>query len=144
MREILFKAKRLDNGEWVEGSCVNILNIHFYIFTGKLDISNGYLDFEKYSVNPETICQYTGLTDKNGNKIWEGDVVKCYSIDVSDRECEFVSDVIFEDGMWKIHESECCDSMLDYFDMSKNWLSHVPEIEVIGNIFDNPELLENK
>ena len=136
MREILFKAKRLDNGEWVEGSCVNVSNKHFYIFTGKLDISNGYLDFEKYSINPETLCQYTGLTDKNGNKIWENDI--CYNV---------IDKCVICYGIYD-NNSYCEEHMGFYINWEKlknkyrqdigYWTS---EIEVIGNIFDNPELL---
>ena len=136
MREILFKAKRMDNGEWVEGYCVNISNKHSYIFTGKLDISNGYLDFEKYTVIPETICQYTGLTDKNGNKIWENDVVEAWSDGTM--ACGKVQQRI--DGTWIMYPAWQNKTMW-YFIPNEFGETTV---EVIGNIFDNPELLEGR
>lgn len=146
MREILFKAKRLYNGEWVEGYLFFIADIPHIICDGKeicMNRKNADLyDTELYEVDKNTICQYTGLTDKNGNKIWENDVVRCYAIDIADREYEFVSDVFWDDCMWMLHEKECCDNMLCHFDMTKNWVSHIPEIEVIGNIFDNADLLQ--
>lgn len=141
MREILFKAKRLDNGKWVEG---------YYQKRKDYDEQDEHLIFrcvsyhswEYAKVDPRTICQYTGLTDKNGKKIWENDIVKCYSFDCSGREVEFISDVFWDDCSWLLHEEEHCDGMLFYFDKNIKFESHVSEIEVIGNIFDNAELLE--
>jgi len=127
-REILFKAKRKDNGEWVEG---------YYAYTTnpltedgkpiKHLICNGTSIFNDL-IDPVTLCQYTGLTDKNGKKIWENDIVRNGKGDIGVVQW-FEEHAVFM--IWnktKHHVYYLAD------DFSK--------IEIAGNEFDNPELLE--
>ena len=121
MREILFKAKRKDNGEWVEGDA-----IHEPIGMSIRHEKNGMS--VRVPVDPETLCQYTGLTDKNGKKIWENDILELPGED-GYFVCEWQEDtarfVLNGEGL-----------TVDF----DNYWSY--EVEVIGNIFDNPDLLE--
>lgn len=131
MREILFKAKRKDNGEWVEGYYLNVAKINHFICTGKIKLNGavkGILAPEMYEIDPDTLCQYTGLTDKNGEKIWESDILECgMRLRVSWHHFK-ASWVLSKKGWMYNH----------FFGESVE-----PEdVEVIGNIFDNPELLE--
>lgn len=129
MREILFKAKRINNEEWVYGN---------YAFTD----TNGEQHFIfqnkafEFEVIPETICQYTGLTDKNGNKIWENDII-WYFDDLADKDK--LDRIKFNEthaSFTRLHKSKMG---LQYLYISESFANRV---EVIGNIFDNPELLE--
>ena len=127
MREILFRGKRVDNGEWVEGyySPVNIPitgNMGHFINVG------GYRAVE---IDPETVSQFTGLCDKNGVKIFEGDIIEytdgCNdwlgAVKYASDDAQFV--VRFIGG-----DVESFDNL------------YSGDCEVIGNIYDNPELLE--
>ena len=123
MREILFRAKRIDNGEWIEGDLVHAPD-------GRTAVST-YDDL--VGTVPETVCQWTGLTDKNNRKIFEGDICKYYNSEDKDGIA-----VIREDyAEWRsgtIRQKEIMTPLF-YLKCSKEW-------EVIGNIFDNPELLQ--
>nr|DAF34553.1 MAG TPA: YopX protein [Caudoviricetes sp.] len=126
MREILFKAKRKDNGKWVKGDA-----IHEPIGMSIRYEKNGMS--VRVPVDPDTLCQYTGLTDKNGQKIWEYDI------------CEMVYD-----GTIYIYVVVWDKTELDFkgtngkenYGCNFEYLGCCEEIVVIGNIFDNPELLE--
>lgn len=120
MREILFKAKRIDNGEWVEGDLVYSVYKIKDVCVGKYGSEIGM-----HQVNPDTICQYTGLTDKNGNKIWENDVVNIvYS--------NFAGEICYSDGYIIKDLRDAC---------VVGWLDRANELEVIANVIDNPELI---
>lgn len=134
MREILFKAKRIDNGEWVEGYYQKK-----YDFLGKRHLilhANGCVRWECVEIDPETLCQFTGLCDKNGKRIWENDILMAH-LDES-----YPEDVTYETVEWNVagwvgHETGSTDrEYLDKFDLE--------HFEVVGNIFDNKELLQEE
>ena len=128
MREILFRGKRTDNGEWIEGAYSPFhLNFgereekpHIIIISDDEDIDGLWCE-----VIPETVGQFTGLTDKNGVKIFEGDIVDYISSDVIGNPK--TGTIIVED-------------MTDYDTMI--YLNHSDELQIIGNIHDNPEILK--
>ena len=127
MREILFKAKT--NNGWVEGMLANK--------NGKYYISNSSGSPFAYEVFPETLCQFTGLCDKNGNKIWENDIC--------DRKEKYPEVVKMTNGDWTLDYSYAIER--DYGNSYCNLGFYVNErkcVEVIGNIFDNPELLQEE
>ncbi len=126
-REILFKAKRKDNEKWLEGYIFKLKGKErYFIFTGEFDITGLFPNFIRHEIIPETICQYTGLTDKNGNKIWENDIVKCDTALLK-------GPVKYVSGMYVIDDIN--DGEQDFHEF---W----SKVEVIDNIFDNPELLK--
>ena len=137
MREILFRGKRIDNGEWVEGHLCNIGILgttHLAIVP--YEVSMYYDRIEGYCiVDPATVGQYTGLTDKNGKMIFEGDIITSWKRRVfAVKFGQYLDDEeLFSGNGWYVSGEHGTLS----FD--ERWGGH----EVIGNIHDNPELLED-
>lgn len=138
MREILFRGKRTDNGEWVYG---------YYYETKYCRTDDELCDYitipySHYIVNPETVGQYTGLKDKNDTKIFEGDIVKCFD---ANNGGSFAAIVSFgnpnREYSWgfqlvQMGGDNLNTDILLWVDMEEAGAY----IEVIGNIYDNPEL----
>lgn len=150
MREILFKAKRIDNGEWIEGSLIDLDSDSGYCYivpafknASTLPI-NWLIADRMILVDPETICRFTGRCDKNGKRTWENDIIKyhfgeiyapikyghyqnCFDAQKTEHVGFYVD--------WK--GDECLRKDLGY------WIDMVYAMPV-GNIFDQPELLREK
>ena len=165
-REILFKAKRKNWRElpkeewWVEGYVIpDEITGQFFIHARWNSVNEsykigeeGYLRFVAYEVDSETLCQYTGLTDKNGIKIWENDILR-YSYDypgsiwlktkrLTDADIKYSVGAVFWQeyrGTWAVcrHGKKRMTNQ-DVFTYCRN----PNRVEIVGNIFDNPELLE--
>lgn len=142
MREILFRGKREYDNEWVYGHLVIESNEQQPIIVSILTFDDyeddevdeqNIRDFYYYYVDPETVCQFTGLYDKNGRKIFEGDIVerggRIWRVKYGDNYGKFMMTTYTEKGVsWD----------RDFDTIPPDWC------EVIGNIYDNPELLEVK
>lgn len=144
MREILFRGKRVDNGEWVYGDLLTPTDI-----MDVWEISENTGMGDRYEIDPETVGQYTGLKDRNGNKIFEGDILRGYQYPyLSGDNFNYYAEVIYFDncsafGTYTFKNpnlnvvrgiSAGNTALMEDWE-SENW-------EVIGNIYDNPELLE--
>lgn len=136
-REILFRGKRQDNGKWVEGSFVKYTDCDgdkvYLIYA-----SNG----NPNNIIPETVGQFTGLIDLNGKKIFEGDIIadyfgKVYGV-VEYGEGSFDSGILKYTGFYCKSSSISNDGNLCNESNKDYWNRH----QVIGNIYDNPELLK--
>lgn len=140
MREILFRGKRKDNGELVEGYYANFNSDLHYIYTGyaETDVDSIYPDC--FEVIPETVRQYVGLCDKNGNMIFEGDVVQFEDNNyVVRRECDTPGGYWAETGYILDHIG--WNDYRHFADTIDEWNNEIC-VEIIGNIHDNPELLK--
>ena len=141
MREILFRGKRLDNGEWVEGWYQPETTIKHWDgiqetvgVTIAYKVEDGFL--EDTLVDPPTVGQYTGLKDKNGKRIFEGDIIQYYERQFCGKDTPVCDVVAYTEGGFAVKS---------YF--LNNWLwdsvhgnIQLRDVEVIGNIHDNPEL----
>ena len=157
MREILFRGKRTDNKEWTYGSPIfqdSYVLIRFW--------NSEEFEYEEYLVAPESISEYTGIVDKNGKKIFEGDIVKCqerfdrpYSKNrKSKRHIGVVEYKIRKGDRFYNPETNEWDRHMEY---GAEWIVKVEDYgkfihgawgdffdcEVIGNVYDNPELINN-
>nr|DAK68700.1 MAG TPA: YopX protein [Caudoviricetes sp.] len=137
MREILFKAKQVDNGEWVEGYYAECRGKTFI----GIDTSSIFEFFcapgiRWLEVDPETLCEFTGRCDKNGKRIWENDILMAH-LDESYPEDTTYETVEWGVAGWVTHEANSVDRQyLDEFDLE--------HYEVVDNIFDNKELLQEE
>ena len=144
MRDILFKAKRISDGQWVEGYLYKQVGVKDRIYFAIEGIDN---TVKAYEVDESTICQYTGLTDKNGNKIWENDVVR-YQFDTDD--CIFpnkdtkkrVGKIFFSNFRASFSVAMGRNGSKAINNDLFKYVQNGNRVEVIGNIFDNTELLE--
>lgn len=146
MREILFRGKRINNGEWVSSGNLITFNDEgegkqFFIpeanakCTSSHDEQDNIIAFPSgvfYKVDPKTIGQYTGRTDKNGKKIFEGDVCRFYGTDGCSDYVVFWDDTV---SQWTVRQID-----LGAKDVLDSYFAEC--CEVIGNIHDTPELLE--
>ena len=135
MREILFKAKRKDNGKWVEGyyqKRYDLLgNEEHLIFH-----ADSYTVWEYAEIDPETLCQFTGMTDKNGVRIWKNDIVEAWS--QGSRAIGTVKQRV--DGLWIMSPAW---QNHEFWELKPNSNGETT-VEVLGDAFDNPELLQEK
>ena len=133
MREILFRGKRVDNGEWVEGYYVKFGNAH-YILTSKIEVETHLNSYglpctspKMHEVIPETVGQYVCITDKNGKKIFEGDVVKT-------KQGKIVN-ICFNDGAFCFNYNRYIYALGDS-NYGYAYKATADELEVIGTVFD--------
>lgn len=160
MREILFKAKRLDNSEWVEGYYIYHIKRTPCVFGDSVKpedeqhviMCDGFSDWNMprdtvyYDIDPETLCQYTGLTDKAKNKAFENSIIKLISENVfgvvkfGEYKSPFDNAETRHIGFYVDWEN---DDRCKFWRKDLGYWLNVDTV-VIGNIFDNPELLENE
>ena len=132
MREILFRGKRTINGDWVYGDFVHgnerkSLRDSIFVYDSETQ------SFNDYEINPSTLGQYTGLTDKNGKRIFEGDIAKV--LQGKDKDIAYVG---FENGAFMLYPKT---GNIYERTLWEHWYNDW-DVEVIGNITDNQELLE--
>ena len=130
MDRYLYKAKRLDNEEWVQGYLFGIWEKRYILWGMTNDIPN------MIEVDPSTICQCTGLKDKNGKLIWENDIMVAHLDEDYPENETYIRILWCGSGFCSIENRSKDIAPIDKFDTE--------HFEVCGNIFDSPELLESE
>lgn len=136
MREILFKGKRLDNEEWITGHLLKYDDGRARIVPNNTDIfcyekDESIIQTVAHRVDPETVGQYTGFVDKNGKKIFEGDILSIYNSKAFLFVVEWNNQYVL-----KCTTNGVSDNILNVIESSE-------DVEVVGNIYDNPELIKD-
>lgn len=141
MREIIFRGKRIDNGEWVYGDLVHSpygTTIQYCEDKIKDKENCAKAGCKKYIgtvVDHNTVCQYIGLVDKNGRKIFEGDILSAY-LDAREPDDITYIQITWNGFSWCKKESGFEEDIMNAGDCEK--------FEICGNIFDTPELMESQ
>lgn len=140
MREIMFRGKSIESGEWLYGS---LLQLNCECNNARIFPVNAKNVHESISINSKTIGQFTGLIDKNGKKIFENDVVRF------EKYCCVEEVTNIATGIVEFSDAEFCVEQISGIDRGWMNLFYGPdgkefswnELEIIGNVFDNPELV---
>lgn len=160
MREILFKAKSIEYGEWIEGIPIKTHLGLFISFEENPHYCSqyGYIEIDDIlMVDEKTLCKFTGLYDKNGNKIWENDILMCH-----ENPEDLVKVAFGEFGVRNIETGSIVDEIIGWYyeiiptdaisrcepffwsmPLTEYYIDRC-EMEVVGNIFDNKELLQEE
>lgn len=137
MRELKFRGKRLDNGEWAYGYLVELFTEvgERYVIDACRHFDRDNYSLDAVEVDPQTVGEYTGLKDENGKEIYEGDILSSEYPVKGKRNCH---PVVWGSGRWEVDHivNDCCRAWRG--DLN----GHHASEEVIGNIYENPELLK--
>lgn len=138
MREILFRGKRLDNGEWITGHLLRYGDGRARIVPNNTDIfcfekDESIIQTVAHRVDPKTVGQYTGFVDENGRKIFDGDIVSIYN----SKAFLFAVEWNGNQYVLKCTSNGVSDNIL-------NVIESPEDVEVVGNIYDNSELIKEQ